>query len=240
MIRLRLSPFQKPADGAGGGGQTPEEKAAADAAAATAAAAAEAEKNKGKTPEQIAAEAAEAEKNKGKTPEQLETERKDAERLALANAGAPAKYELKLPEGGHVDAADMAVLEAHARKENWTNLEAQAALEEHETARAALSSKFLAETTAHAEVGGDKLPITQARVEKVLDRFLPKGTPEGDRFRSEITKIGYGNWLPWVILVSRVGEAMGDDKLAAGRSGAGGGGGDRKSNADVLFGDAKK
>lgn len=232
---------------AAGGGKTAEEIAAAAAAAAG-----------GKTPEQLAAETAAAEAatkkaaddaaaaaaaNKGKTPEQLETERLAAEAAAKAAAtpGAPEKYELKIPEGStHLDADDVKELEAMARASGLTNEEAQAELDAHVNARAALSKKFLDETTAHPELGGEKLAVTQAKVAQVIDRFLPADSAEGKRFRSEITKIGYGNWTPFVLLVKRIADAMGDDPTVQGRSSGGGGNNQRKANADVMYPDQGK
>lgn len=150
---------------------------------------------------------------------------------------APAKYELTVPEGGHVDEADAKALETIARAKNWTNDQAQQALTEHAASLAAQSGRFREELNAHAEIGGDKLPVTETTVRAVLDRFLPASQPEGARLRADLTKNGYGNYAPLVLLLARIGHAMGEDKPG---QQSGGGGNKPKSQEDVLYGSDKK
>lgn len=212
---------------------TPEETAAAAKVTADAAAAATAKQTAdAATAAAAAAAAAAAGTTTAQTPEQ-----KAAADAAAAAAvkKAPAKYELKLPAGEFFDAADQKALEEIARANDWTQDETQAELDYSAQQRAAQSARFLEETTAHTEVGGDKLPAVQGRIKTLVDKFLPAGTPEGDRFRLEMTKNGYGNWPPFVVLMNRLAEAAGEDGIVHGRSA--GGGGNKKSDADAMFGD---
>lgn len=131
---------------------------------------------------------------------------------------APAKYALTLPEGGRLDAADLAAFEKSARTNDWTQEEAQAALTEHATQLDALASSFLAATTADPDYGGDKLAETQRLANRAIDRLQPKGTPRGDALRSMLTKTGYGNHIAFVSLLAEVGKLMAEDSPVVGRS----------------------
>jgi hypothetical protein len=153
-----------------------------------------------------AAAAAAAAKNNGQT--------------AGTAAGAPEKYSLTLPEGGLLDQEDLTALETLARTKNLTNEQAQAALTEHNDALVAQGARFLEATNAHPEIGGAKLEAAQVNATRALDRFLPATTPEGAALRSALNKTGYGNHPSLVLLLSRIGKAMAEDRpLGSGDTG---------------------
>lgn len=129
---------------------------------------------------------------------------------------APEKYELKAPDGGRVDEADITSVETYARENDLTNDEAQAILQAQSDALAAQSERFLAETKADKTYGGKNLEQTATLALTALDRFLPKDTPLGKQLRQGLDRSGYGNWLPVMALLAEVGKAMGEDKPAAG------------------------
>lgn len=231
--------FEKPGDQ--GGAKTPEQIAAEAAAAAAS-----------KTPEQLAAEktaadaaakktaddaaAAAAAANKGKTPEQLEAERLAAEEAAKAAAkpGAPEKYELKLPADATILPADLKALEDLARKNNLTNDEAQAALEEHNAFLAAQSESFKALAMADPDYGGDKLAESQQLANAVIDRIRPADHPRRAAFLGFINRAGASNHPEIVGFLADLGRMIGEDPTVRAKSG-GGGNNQRKATADVMY-----
>ncbi|HXD72175.1 MAG TPA: hypothetical protein VN628_00490 [Vicinamibacterales bacterium] len=147
---------------------------------------------------------------------------------------APDKYALTLPEGGRVDASDVAKLEAIARANNWTNDQAQAALTEHDSALKAQSDQFLTDLRTHAEIGGEHLAVSQQRANAVLDTFLPAESPEGKALRADLNKSGYANYAPLVLLLARIGKSMSEDtslKAQVVKASAG-----KRDAATVLYG----
>lgn len=209
---------------------TPPADAAAQAAAAAATAAA------GAADTGAAAAAAGAAAATG--AESTDTGQADAAAAAAAAAaaGAPEKYELTVPEGGSLDQEDLDAFAELARAKNLTNEQAQAAVTEHATALKAQSDRFLTETQTHTEIGGAHFAAAQQQTQAVLNRFLPPDSPEGKALRAGMDKTGYGNWAPFVLLFSRIGKAMGEDGPAQRQAASG----QRRSAADVLFGDAKQ
>lgn len=104
-----------------------------------------------------------------------------------------------------------------ARTQNLTNDQAQVALTALPAQLAASASRYLAAAEKHPEVGGAHFEQTKALAAKVLDRFLPAGTPDGDAFRRGMDASGMGNWAPALVLLARIGKAMSEDAgLAAG------------------------
>lgn len=203
----------------------PAPDAAAAAAAATAAAAAAAATPPAAAttavttdPAQAAAEAAAA----------------AATAAAAAQAVVPDKYTLTLPTGGTLDATDVETVAAMAKERKWTNEQAQAALDELHTQNSAQAARYLSTLQAHTEVGGAHLEASQLAANRALDHFLPANTPEGAELRSVMNKSGYGNYAPLVVLLSRIGKAMGEDKgLATSASSAAAA---PQSAAQVLYG----
>ena len=146
----------------------------------------------------------------------------------------PDTYELALPAEGPLDANDLAEFATLAKAKGWTNEQAQAALTEHAQSLTAQADRFLTETKSHTEIGGDKLVVAQQQARAALDRFLPAETPEGQALRSGLDKSGYGNWTPLVLLLARIGKAMGEDRPIG--SDASGGGAQPRDAASVLYG----
>ena len=161
------------------------------------------------------------------------TEGKDGK--AAAEPKAPEKYALTMPEGGHVDAKDLATLETIARAQNLSNEEAQALLDSHAASVAAESERFLTETKADPEYGGDKLDKSIELATALLDKVRPKGTARGDALRSLLTKTGYGNHVEVIALLADLGKLMAEDGHVGGK----GGGNEKKSTAEVLYGSDK-
>jgi hypothetical protein len=199
-------------------------KAAADKATADAAAAATAEAGKASTDADAAAKAKAAETAKG-------AEGKDD---AAATKKAPAKYELKIPDKSTVDADDVKVIETIARENDWTNEEAQAAIERHHEQLVEQSTRFLATTTSDPKWGGDNLAATQALAKAALDRVEPASTQEGKELRALLDKSGYGNHIRIVSFLAKIGKMMAEDTT----TGGGGGGGGKRTVEEVLY-DAK-
>jgi hypothetical protein len=137
------------------------------------------------------------------------------EGAAPAAPTPPEKYELKVPEGGHIDGTDLVLVEKIARTQGLSNADAQALLDDHADALAAQSARFLADTTADSMYGGAKLEQTQKLARAALDRLRPKGTPQGDALRTLLDKSGYGNHLAVISLLADIGKAMAEDSPIA-------------------------
>ena len=139
-----------------------------------------------------------------------------------------------MPTGSTLDQSDVDAVAAMAKARQWTNEQAQAALTELATETTAQSSRFLTTLQAHAEVGGAHLEAAQVHVTRALDHFLPPESPEGTELRSVLNKSGYGNYAPLVVLLSRIGKAMGEDTGL--RTSASAGAAPPRDAASVLYG----
>jgi hypothetical protein len=151
-----------------------------------------------------------------------------------ATSKVPDKYELKVPEGGavHVDATDLAAVEALARKNGWSQEDAQAYLDEHVAGAAALSERFRQETLADPDYGGEKLAATQRLTKQLIDRIRPEGHPRRESFLKLLNRGGYGNNLDVVAFMADVAKLMGEDTGAgSGRSGEGA----KRTAAEILY-----
>lgn len=151
---------------------------------------------------------------------------------AAATRVVPESYTLTLPDGSPLDQTDVDAFAVIAKARQWTNEEAQAALADLAEQTAQQHARFREALTAHPEVGGAHLEGAQARALKALDRFLPADTAEGTELRTALTKSGYGNYAPLVLLLSRIGAAMSEDG-PLNRPGVGGG--ERLPTEQVLF-----
>jgi hypothetical protein len=151
---------------------------------------------------------------------------------AAPPAGAPDKYALTLPEGGVVDADDVAVWESIGRKRNLTNEQLQAEVADHAEAVRLQNDTFKQQLVAHGEIGGAKLEAAQANANKFMDKFLPPDSAEGAQLRSMLTKAGITNFTPLVLMLARAGAAMGEDRPL----GQGDTGGGKKSVEDIFYG----
>jgi len=148
---------------------------------------------------------------------------------------APEKYDLKLPDGGRIDAEELTHFEKIARSQNWTNDKAQQAINDHATALESQSQRFLEATKADPDYGGDKLADTQKLARAVLDRVRPAGTPRGDALRQLLDKSGYGNNLEVISFLADLGRMTAEDSATGGtRTTAG-----SRDPASVLYGGTK-
>jgi hypothetical protein len=173
-------------------------KATADADAAAKATADAAAKKATDDAAAAAAGAAEGVKGKGK---------------AAAAAGAPEKYTLAIPDDGkvHIDDADVKEFETMARKAGWTNDEAQAAIDEHLTLVKATSEKFLADTKADTDYGGDNLAETQRLAKLGIDLIRPAGHARREGFTRFLNKVGGGNHIEVVSFLADLGRRASED-----------------------------
>jgi hypothetical protein len=136
---------------------------------------------------------------------------------------APAKYALTIPEGGRMDESDRAQIEEAARKADLTNEEAQAWIDEQDTALAAQSERFRAETKADKELGGDKLEQTTLLARAGIDKLFPKGDVHREGFLKFLNRGGAGNNIHVVRALARLGKLIAEDTAAGGNSGGDGG-----------------
>jgi hypothetical protein len=124
----------------------------------------------------------------------------------------PETYALALPSESPLDQSDIDTVAAMAKARGWTNEQAQAALTEMHSHASETQTRLLSTLQAHPEVGGAQLQAAQAHAVRAMDRFLPASEAEGAELRSMLNKSGYGNYAPMVLLLSRIGKAMGEDR----------------------------
>lgn len=166
--------------------------AAADPAAAAAAAAAAAE------PKPAAAAVAEPAKPAAAAP---------------AASKAPEKYALTVKAGDDVIAGvdTLKYIEEVARASDWSNDDAQAALDEHVQGVKAASARFLAATAADPDYGGTALAQSQQRMQKAIDVLRPVGHPRRDSFLRFIQGAGVTNHIEVLSLFADLGKLMSED-----------------------------
>jgi hypothetical protein len=119
--------------------------------------------------------------------------------------------ELALPQGSPLDQADVDAIAQMATAKGWTTAQAQSALNDMTASVTAQRQAFRAELDAHPEIGGAHTAQAQEHALRAMDRFLPPTTPEGQQLRTAITKSGYSDYAPLVLLLSRIGKAMSED-----------------------------
>ncbi len=132
-----------------------------------------------------------------------------------------------------LEQSDVDSVIAIAKAKGWSNDDAQATLTEMHEQLVAQRAQLRTELQAHPEIGGTNLEVAQQHAQRALNHFLPAESPEGKTFRAAMTKSGYGDYAPLVLLLSRIGKAMSEDRPIA----AGGGAlpGALKPTSDVLF-----
>ena len=130
---------------------------------------------------------------------------------------APEKYELKMPDGGRLNAADRDYMEQVARKSNWTNEQAQAALNEQDRLVLEQSTRFRATTEADPDYGGVKLQETQQLALKVINRIRPEGHARRASFLEFINRGGAGNHIEVVSFLADLGRLMAEDGAVGGK-----------------------
>jgi hypothetical protein len=143
-------------------------------------------------------------------------EKPKADAEAPPEPKAPDKYVLKIPDAGaaYVDPADLAHLEKVARAANWSNEDAQAALEEHIATIAAQSERFAAETKADRTYGGEHLADSQRLANFAINKLRPEGHERRDAFMRFLNRGGAGNHLEVIAFLADLGRMMGEDSPA--------------------------
>lgn len=146
--------------------------------------------------------------------------------------GAPEKYTLTAPEDGGIDAADLKLVEEVARENDWTNEQAQDALERHAATRVEQSARFLAETTADKDYGGTNLATTQARAKAIIDSVRPATHPRAAAFRALLDRSGFGNNIEVISFLADLAKRTEEDgAIGSNASGATA----KKSAEDTLY-----
>lgn len=233
-------PSLAPEDGNKGGqtgGDDAAAKAAADAVAAKAPADAAAKATADADAKKPADAAAAATAEDGKAVKDAEAAKAAADAAAAAGEKkAPAKYDLKVPDGSSVNDSDVKAIEVIAREQDWTNEQAQAALQSHHDTLAAQSEAFLAETKADKVYGGENLAKSQARAKAVMDLVRPANHPRRAAFTALLDRSGYGNQIEILSFLADLGARLEED---GGATGDGTGGAKTKSAEDVLYGSTK-
>lgn len=150
-------------------------------------------------------------------------------------AGAPEKYELAAPEGMTLEPETTAQFETVARELNLTNDQAnklvplaaalvQRSVDQQQAAHVTQVQKWLDESKADTEFGGDKFDTNVVAVRSAVARFA---TPQ---LKALMDQTGLGNHPEVVRLFYRIGNAIADDKFVAAPPAA-----PKKSTASVLF-----
>lgn len=196
------------------------DKAAADKTAADAAAAAGAKGGKADLDAEATAKA-DADKKAAE----------DAE--AAKNTGAPAKYELKVPDDSPFFEFNLEAFETIARENNLTNEQAQAALDREQERLNEQSTRFAETTKADKVYGGDKLDTTQRLSNAAIDLVRPKSHPRSKAFREILDKSGFGNHIEIVSFLADLGKRLEEDGAVAGATGGSSGG--EKRTEDILY-----
>lgn len=149
----------------------------------------------------------------------------------------PEKYDLKLPDGAHLDASAIEAVSAQAKALKLTNEQAQALLTEQDKAVAQYAAKqqaewaeqgqkWVAEIKADPEIGGATFDASISKAKQAVEKF---GTPA---FREALESTGLGNHPEVVRVFARIGRAMSEDKLVTGAGSSGA----QRDPASVLYG----
>lgn len=131
----------------------------------------------------------------------------------------PETYDLTVPEGSRVDDEDRTQVEQMAKTAGWSNDEAQAALDELHAQLDAQATRWLTQTQADRDYGGEHLEQSQRFAKLAINRLRPEGHPRRASFLRFLNKGGAGNHLEVVAFLADLGKAMGEDSPAAGISG---------------------
>lgn len=150
----------------------------------------------------------------------------------------PDKYTLTVPENGeaYVDDAVKSQIEALARKAGWSNDDANAALSDHVETMRALSTTYLAETTADKEYGGEHLEETKKFARLAISKIRPEGHPYRERFVGFLNRFAGENNLNVVAFLADVGRLFAEDQPPVGKQS----GGKAKTAEEVLYGTPTK
>ena len=130
-------------------------------------------------------------------------------------AGAPEKYEFKVPEGVTLDANAQTAFSEVAKELNLTQEAAQKVLDKmgpviagrHAEALTQAKAQWVESSKTDKEFGGEKLAENLAVAKKALDTF---GTPE---LRTLLNESGLGNHPELIRAFFRAGKAISEDKF---------------------------
>lgn len=169
---------------------------------------------------------------------------------ADAPAGAPEKYELKLPEGSLLDQGATERIATTARELGLSNDAAQktvdllndevatrvaASLEARQPGGAewtAQVEKWEAEVKADTSLGSTdaerEASISSAR--QALDFYVKQYPTEGSKLKEDLEKTGLGSYPPFVRLLAWIGKERGEKPVITGNQGEG-----KKSAAEILY-----
>lgn len=213
-----------------GGQATPEPAAKTPATTEGAAAATTATLGKdGKTPE-VPAKAATTEAG-GTTA----TDAGGKDGAAKPEPKVPDTYALTVPEGAEafIDDGVIGEISTVAKANQWTNEQAQAALENIADQAVERAERYRMETVNDPIYGGDHLEQTQQHAERALDRMWPKGSKDAQAFRRLLTSSGYGNHRLILGGLANIGKLMAEDGPTGGKTASA----SARSAADVLYGE---
>lgn len=146
----------------------------------------------------------------------------------------PEKYELTVPEGSAITAADLPLYEARAKRLGLSQTQATALIDAETEMYAAINTKLSEDLAADPQMGGDNLPGTLELAKQGIEaslRGLKKDHADVIRGWLNDPKFPIGNHKAAVAFFLNIGKRMQEDKPAAG----GGGGAEKRDAADVLW-----
>lgn len=149
-------------------------------------------------------------------------------------AGAPEKYEFKLPEGVQMDGKGIGAFSEVAKELNLTQDAAQKVLDKmgpviagrHAEALTQAKAQWVEAAQTDKEYGGDKLSENLAVAKKALDTF---GSPE---LRTLLNESGLGNHPEIIRAFFKAGKAISMDKFVPAGGGSPKG---QRHAADALY-----
>lgn len=156
-------------------------------------------------------------------------------------------YKLTLPKDSLLDQANLDAISEFAKTNKLTNEEAQAILERESATIAAYVDKaqkaaeeafkktqgeWLEELKADKEYGGENFGKNAELAKRVVTRFADEA------FQKDLEQSGFGNHPGFNRFMLKLGKAMSEDQLVP--PGAPPAGKERRSTADVLFGENPK
>lgn len=159
----------------------------------------------------------------------------------------PEAYKLELPKDSLLNPAKLAEVAEFAKANKFTNEEAQKVLERESATIAAYVDEakkqaeeawnktmedWINELKDDKEYGGDNFGKNAELSKRVVDRFAD------DQFKKDLIETGYGNHPGFNRFMAKLGKAMSEDQFVT--AGAPPASKERKSTAEVLFGNPPK
>lgn len=146
------------------------------------------------------------------------------------------KYELKVAKESLLSKDQVQEIEAYARKQGFSNDQAQALLNREETLLSAYKESLHTEFEATAkkwtedlksdkEIGGDNFSKSVEIAKRVVDRFATES------FKKSLNETGFGNHPELVRTFVKIGQAMSEDTFEPNKGGT-----KQKSIEDVFYG----